>query len=226
MAWRIAVLRPLAISVAEKQTDVKHVTEVAQAVASAWNEPEPPSTLWKFDPDITTRIVTQGIRHPDIPIYVFFGPRSSTITAVITQQRRQIGIMKAIGGESSQLLMMYVALILSFGLAALAVAIPLANLAAKASGGLMAQWLNFHPAPYTGYGSVFIQEMIVALLVPLLAALWPVHSTVRVTVREAISDYGLGGTARPKEKQVSKKTLFVPLRCGFPCAMRFANGPS
>jgi putative ABC transport system permease protein len=118
--------------------------------------------------------------------------------------------------------MMYVALILSFGLAALAVAVPLANLAAKASGGLMAQWLNFHPAPYTGYWSTFIQEMIVALLVPLLAALWPVYGTVRVTVREAISDYGLGGTARPKEKPVSKKTLFMlrPVRLSLRNAFR------
>ena len=43
-------------------------------------------------------------------------------------------------------------------------------------------------------------EVTAGLLVPLLAALWPVFAGTRITVREAISGYGLGkgrfGTAR------------------------------
>ena len=68
----------------------------------------------------------------------------NTITALMTQQTRQIGIMKAIGGANSQVFVMYVVLILGFGLAALMIAIPLANVAAKAIGGWMAGYLNFH----------------------------------------------------------------------------------
>jgi putative ABC transport system permease protein len=33
---------------------------------------------------------------------------------------------------------------------------------------------------------------------------------VRVTVREAISDYGIGGNAKPKDKSVNKGALFMP----------------
>ena len=66
---------------------------------------------------------------------------------------------------------MYVVLILVFGLAALAIAVPLANSLAKTFGAGMAQYLNFHPAPYVGYRSAFIQQVIVALVVPLLAAM-------------------------------------------------------
>ena len=49
-----------------------------------------------------------------------------------------------------------------------------------------------------------------ALVVPLLAAFWPVYNSVRITVREAISDYGIGGNAKPKDKSVSKGALFIP----------------
>src|SRR6266508_1616750 len=50
----------------------------------------------------------------------------------------------------------------------------------------------------------------VALLVALLAALWPVYNSVRITVREAVSDYGIGGNAKPKDASVSKIALFMP----------------
>jgi len=55
-----------------------------------------------------------------------------------------------------------------------------------------------------------IQQLFVALVVPVLAALWPVYNSVRVTVREAISDYGIGGNAKPKQKAVSKGAVLIP----------------
>jgi putative ABC transport system permease protein len=55
-----------------------------------------------------------------------------------------------------------------------------------------------------------MQQAIVALLVPFLAALWPVYNSVRITVREAISDYGIGGNARSKNAAVSRRALFLP----------------
>ena len=62
----------------------------------------------------------------------------NTITALMAQQTRQIGIMKAVGGGNSQVFTMYVVLILAFGLAALAIAVPLANSLAKTFGAGMA----------------------------------------------------------------------------------------
>src|SRR5215207_5756918 len=130
--------------------------------------------------------------------------------------------MKAVGGGNSQVFVMYVALILSFGLAALAMAVPLANSLAKTFGAGMAQYLNFHPAPYVGYRSAFIQQLIVALVVPLLAAALPIYNSVRVTVREAITDYGIGGNAQPKDKSISKGALFLsrPVRLSLRNAFR------
>lgn len=93
---------------------------------------------------------------------------------------------------------MYMVLILTFGVGSLIIAIPLANWVAESIGGGMATWLNFYTSPYEGYTSTLVQQVIVAIIVPLLAALLPIYNSVRITVREALSDYGLGGNAKPK----------------------------
>jgi putative ABC transport system permease protein len=77
-------------------------------------------------------------------------------------------------------------------------------------GGGMAEYLNFYALPYATYPSALFQEMIVSLLVPLLAALLPIYNSMRVTVREAVSDYGIGSGGKPKQKSVNKGVLFIP----------------
>ena len=74
----------------------------------------------------------------------------------------------------------------------------------------MAAYLNFNPVPFKMYPSAVLQQAIVALLIPLLAALWPLYNSVRITVRDAISDYGIGGNAQAKDASVSKRALFIP----------------
>ena len=207
----------LAVSVAEKQTDQEHVTKVAQAVADRVERAG--ATVYFVNVYQPGHHFAYNISNGVFFILTVLGYMTvllsgflivNTITAQVTQQTRQIGIMKAIGGDNSQVFMMYVVLILGFGITALAVAVPLANGGANFFGAGMAQYLNFHPLPFVGYRSAYIQQVIVALVVPLLAALWPIYSSVRVTVREAISDYGIGGNARPKDKSVSKGALFMP----------------
>ncbi len=207
----------LAVSVAEKQTDPDHVTEVAQAVADRMERAgatvyfvsvyQPGHHFaWSITQGIFFVLGVLGYLTVLLSGFLIV----NTITALMTQQTRQIGIMKAVGGDTLQLAGMYVVLILGFGLGALLIAIPLANMAAQNIGGGMAQWLNFQAAPYHGYSATLIQQVIVALIVPLLAAIFPVYNSVRVTVREAISDYGLGGNARPKADSVNRSSLLIP----------------
>ena len=207
----------LSISVLEKQTDVEHVTEVAQAVADRMERAG--ATIYfvsVYQPGHHFAwSITQGIffvlgvlGYLTVLLSGFL--IVNTITALMTQQTRQIGIMKAVGGDTRQLAGMYVVLILAFGLGALAIAIPLSNMAAKSIGGGMAAWLNFQVAPYHGFSATLIQQGFVALIVPLLAAIFPIYNSVRVTVREAISDYGLGGNARPKADSVNQNSLLIP----------------
>jgi putative ABC transport system permease protein len=219
----------LAISVAEKQTDQDHVTKIAQAVADRVERAG--ATVYFVNVYQPGHHFAYSISNGVFFILTVLGYMTvflsgflivNTITALMAQQTRQIGIMKAVGGGNSQVFTMYIVLILAFGLVALAVAAPLANSLAKTFGAGMAQYLNFHPAPYVGFRSSFVQEVIVALVVPLLAALWPIYNSVRVTVREAISDYGIGGNAKPKDKGVSKRALFLsrPMRLSLRNAFR------
>jgi putative ABC transport system permease protein len=207
----------LQISVAEKQTDSEHVTEVAQAVADRIERAG--ATVYfvgVFDPGhhfawsimqgVTFILSVLGYMTVLLSGFLIV----NTVTALMTQQKRHIGIMKAVGGGNSQVFAMYVVLILSFGLAAFLVGYPLANLAAQGFGGWMASYLNFDTVPYSAYPSAVIQQLIVALLVPFLAALLPIYSSVRVTVREAVSDYGIGSGTKRQDKSVSKGALFIP----------------
>jgi putative ABC transport system permease protein len=207
----------LAISVSENQTDVKHVTEVAQAVVDRIERSG--ATVDFVAINNPGHHFAYNISQALFLILGIIGWLAvvlggvlivNTITALMSQQRRQIGIMKSIGGTGGQIFGMYVVLILFFGMGALAISVPLANVAGKAVGDSMSIYLNFFPATYGGYTSTLIQQAIIALVVPLLAALAPMYGTVRVTVREALTDYGIGGNAKPKEKGISKAALLIP----------------
>jgi len=207
----------LAVSVTEKQTDQEHVTEVAQAVADRVeragatvdfvNVYQPGHHFaWSIAQGMFFVLGILGYMTVLLSGFLIV----NTITALMTQQTRQIGIMKATGGSALQIASMYAVLILGFGVCALLLAVPLANLAAQEIGGGMAEWLNFWASPYRGYSVTLFQQIFVALVVPFLAALFPIYNSVRVTVREAISDYGLGGNAKPKADAVSKNSVLIP----------------
>jgi putative ABC transport system permease protein len=207
----------LAVSVLEKPTDQKHVTEAAQAVADRMkragatvnfvNVYQPGHHFaWSVTQGVFFVLSVLGYLTVLLSGFLIV----NTITALMTQQTRQIGIMKAVGGGTLQVAGMYVVLILGFGMCALLIAIPLANSAAQTIGEGMAQWLNFYSVPFKGYQATVFQQAIVALVVPLLAAVLPVYNSVRVTVREAISDYGLGGNAKSKKDTVSERSVLMP----------------
>jgi putative ABC transport system permease protein len=119
----------------------------------------------------------------------------NTITALLTQQVRQVGIMEAIGGRARQIVGMYMTTIVGFALLALLIAVPLGVVGAQQLAGFTARVLNFDVSGYTLSPRVLALQIVTGLLVPLAAALYPVLGGVRVTVREAISSYGLSGEA-------------------------------
>ena len=207
----------LAISVSEKQTDQEHVTAVAQAVADEMERAGAEVyyvSVYQPGHHFAWQI-TQGVFFV-LTVFSYMTVLLScflivnTITALMTQQVRQIGIMKAIGGETPQILGMYILLVLAFGLGALLIGIPLANSVAQNIGGGMAAWLNFTPGEYHNYPATLIQQVFVALVVPVLTALLPIRKSVRTTVREAINDYGLGEEGKIRNKPVKKRFSFIP----------------
>jgi putative ABC transport system permease protein len=115
----------------------------------------------------------------------------NTVSSILAQQMRQIGIMKAIGAQRDQILQMYLVLVGAYGVLSLIVAAPLGALAASAVTSFVAGVFNFNSGGLELPPRVLLLEASVALLVPLVAAIWPVWRGTGVTVREAVSDYGI-----------------------------------
>ncbi len=116
----------------------------------------------------------------------------NTLSAILTQHVRQIGIMKAIGARAGQISVMYLVMSLLFGILALMIAIPLGSLGAAGLAYIFSGMLNFDVEGLRPEPQVVIVQSVIAIAAPLLAAFWPILRGVRVTVREAISEIGLG----------------------------------
>ena len=115
----------------------------------------------------------------------------NTINAIISQQVEQIGVMKAIGASAWQILAIYLLYVLAFGLLALLIAVPLGALGGWALNVFLMGTFNADPGPFTISPPAIWAQVIIALLTPLLVALVPIIAGARMTVREAISTYGL-----------------------------------
>ncbi|MEZ4517768.1 MAG: ABC transporter permease [Chloroflexota bacterium] len=116
----------------------------------------------------------------------------NTLNALLAQHLRQIGVMKLVGARSWQISGMYIALIVIYGLIALAISIPLGVLAGY---GLSAFIADFMSAELQGFRIVpiaVILQILVAMLVPLAAGYFPVNRGSKITVRRAISSDGTG----------------------------------
>jgi putative ABC transport system permease protein len=116
----------------------------------------------------------------------------NTLSAIMTQQVRQIGIMKAIGARTGQITSMYFVMVLVFGVLSLLIAVPLGAAGAVGLASLFGGLLNFDVGNVQLHPRVVLVQVVIGLAAPLLAAIIPIWQGVRVTVREAISEVGLG----------------------------------
>jgi putative ABC transport system permease protein len=116
----------------------------------------------------------------------------NTVSAVVARQVKQIGVMKALGGSNVQIAEIYIGLVVVFGLLSLLIAVPLALLGTRGLSNFYAGAVNFDVITTSIPPVVILLEVFVGLAVPVAAALVPILSGLRITVREAISDYGLG----------------------------------
>jgi putative ABC transport system permease protein len=115
----------------------------------------------------------------------------NTVAAILAQQTRQIGVMKAIGARNDQIAGLYLGLVFAYALLALVVALPIGALGAWGFTVFTAGLANFDVHDFGVPIDVLLLEVAVGLLVPLLAALVPVWRGVRVTVREALATTGI-----------------------------------
>lgn len=118
---------------------------------------------------------------------------TNMIAVMLGRQIRQIGVMKAIGGSAGQIAGMYFSMVLVLGLAALAIGIPISLTLGRTLANYEAvQMLNFDI--FDDHVDLWVYGLLcaVALIIPLLAAAYPIIKGTRITVVAALSDYGTG----------------------------------
>ncbi|MEM7129531.1 MAG: FtsX-like permease family protein [Chloroflexota bacterium] len=206
------------IVVAESRLDKAHIVEVSKEVEKK---------IWKSERWVLfTFVPTPG----ELPLQTLFQSISlllsilgisalilgtvlvnNIISALLAQQIRQIGAMKALGATQGQIAQMYVVYIVICSIMALMVAVPLRYYIANGLLGFVGSYLNLSISSTTFPTGILVAEIGIAIFVPTITALAPVMRGTRVTVREAISDYGMENENFGRswiDRQLGKLRLF------------------
>ena len=134
------------------------------------------------------------------------------IRAVLARQVAQIGIMKSMGMQRGNVMLLYFGQLFLSGLFALVIALPFSALAASALSSFLAKQLNFDVMSFQAPWYAYAVEFFASVLVPLLAGLIPILHGTEVTVREAIAQTGREGNefGYGKIDRLLKKVSHLP----------------
>lgn len=122
---------------------------------------------------------------------------ANTLSALLSQHLRHIGVIKLVGGRNRQVFAMYLALIMAFGVLALLIAVPLGGQGAYGLSMFISSELRFNLLGYRLVPTALMIQVAVGLLVPLIAGLSPVISGSRITVLRALSGDLAGDENKP-----------------------------
>jgi putative ABC transport system permease protein len=114
---------------------------------------------------------------------------TSVMSAVMSQQIPQIGILKSLGARVHQTMSLYFQEVLLFGVIALVLAAPMGLIGSYFLADGVASGMNFDVVNFHLPAQTLILQALSALLAPVLASLFPILSGSRITIREAISNY-------------------------------------
>ena len=128
----------------------------------------------------------------------------NTINAIISQQTDQIGVMKAIGAHSLQIMASFLLYVLAFGVMALLLAVPLGALFGWLLNVFLLNSFNADPGSFTVSWPAIFAQVFIAIAAPLLVALVPIINGSRISVREAVSTYGLSSKPTRLDRLISR----------------------
>ena len=133
---------------------------------------------------------------------------ANTLSGLLNQHLRHIGVMKLIGGQDRIIFRMYLVLLLVFGLLSLLIAIPAGGQGAYALAQYIADKMGFSLLGYRIVPLSFILQVTVGLLVPLVAGFVPVIKGSKVTVQQALDGDGSRDTAEKDSADRDKGSRF------------------
>jgi putative ABC transport system permease protein len=116
---------------------------------------------------------------------------SQLVKALISQQIRQIGILKAIGATATDILKIYFAMLFIVGVFSALLAIPAAIATGTAFSGFVATVLNFNILTTSLPHWVVLTLIGVSLSMPLIFTAFSIRKASKTQVREALTDYGI-----------------------------------
>lgn len=110
----------------------------------------------------------------------------NTLTAILSNQMRQIGAMKTVGATYTQIVLMYMRLILIYSLIALILAIPASIGAAELCRSFLAAQINFANIRTGIVWESIALQVVLGLVVPQVTGAIPVSRGARVSIRKAM----------------------------------------
>ena len=131
---------------------------------------------------------------------------SALVSAMLAEQVRQIGVLKAVGAGTRQLVGMYMILPTVVGLLAALAALAPTLLVGQGLADVVAQLLNLDLADRSVPVAVFALEVALGVGITVLSCFTPIVRASRSTVRAAIDDYGIapdGGRVGALERRLA-----------------------
>ncbi len=117
----------------------------------------------------------------------------NVVSSIISEQRQQIGIMKSLGATGLDIFYVYAGVAVMYGvlgaIPGVILGIPAGYFAAQGLGNVFGTVLeDFSVIP-----SAVILGLVLGIAIPFLAAILPVILGTRVSIRQALTDLGIGG---------------------------------
>jgi putative ABC transport system permease protein len=188
----------LRILVSENQYSKEHITEKAQAVANQLKQSGyevheiqvPPPGKHPHQGQMST-VMTIFIIFSFLTLILGSILVATSMATLMVKQVRQIGVMKTIGATSQQITGLYLVMITLLCIVALVIAIPLSRLAAAGFYNQIAVLLNLEIRNSSIPLWVALLQVGSGIVIPLIAAAFPVIRGSRISVRSALDNHGV-----------------------------------
>jgi putative ABC transport system permease protein len=134
----------------------------------------------------------------------------NTVTKLVAEQIKIIGTMKAVGATRGAILRSYLTSVGIYGAVGTALGIALGLFGGYQFTAFLASIIVLDLGPVTLSPGIMLTSVVVGLGVPFLAALLPLWSGTRSTVREAMAAYGVGAPGGGAAARLAQRLTWVP----------------
>ena len=114
-----------------------------------------------------------------------------TVMTLVTEQIKYIGTMKAIGATAGQVMRHYLALVAIYSAIGTVIGLVLGTLGGYALANYLGNLVGLDMGPLQITPSLIIESVLIGMGTPLLAAAIPAYIGTRISVRQALSGYGV-----------------------------------